>query len=112
MAEKPEDAKIGRALVFLGIAGLFQMAAGAFVLCLIYVVVVIIFRYAFTLSFGIPMIGAVVVFAYVVGDMREPVIRRPAYGPRVHAARPRRSGDRRGSLGCRSPRPASGGASS
>jgi hypothetical protein len=38
MVEEPkkDDAKVGRALVFLGIAGLFQMAAGAFVLCLMY----------------------------------------------------------------------------
>ena len=47
MADKPQDAKLGRSLIFLGIAGLFQMAAGAFVLCLMYGVVVIIFLYAF-----------------------------------------------------------------
>jgi len=47
LEEKPQDVKFGRSLVFLGIAGLFQMAAGAFVLCLMYGVVVIIFRYAF-----------------------------------------------------------------
>jgi hypothetical protein len=46
--EKPkEDVKLGRSLVFLGIAGLFQMVAGAFVLCLMYGIVVIIFRAAF-----------------------------------------------------------------
>ena len=47
MDDKPEDAKLGRSLVFLGISGLLQMAVGAFVLCLMYGVVVIIFRYAF-----------------------------------------------------------------
>jgi len=44
MAEKPEGVKLGRSLVFLGMAGLFQTATGAFVLCLMYGVVVIIFR--------------------------------------------------------------------
>jgi hypothetical protein len=45
--EQPkEDVKLGRSMMFLGIAGLFQMAAGAFVLCLLYGIVVIIFRAA------------------------------------------------------------------
>lgn len=44
--EKREES-LAKPIVFLAVAGIFQMAAGLLGLCLAYGVVVIIFRYAF-----------------------------------------------------------------